>query len=183
MCANRSCDLDLLLINPHGRDALYQELGQELTAIEPPLWCRLIGGYVRDRGYAVEIIDAEAQGWGPRTAALRALERRPRLIAVIVFGHQPSASTQQMAAASPTIRAIKDEEPDQPIIIIGGHVAALPERTMCEEPVDFACNGEGPITVAQLLDVLRAGAPGGIANVPGLAGGTGIRSETTLRRP
>jgi len=168
MCANRSCDLDLLLINPHGRDALYQELGQELTAIEPPLWCRLIGGYVRDRGYAVEIIDAEAQGWGPRTVASRALERRPRLIAVIVFGHQPSASTQQMAAASPTIRAIKDEEPDQPIIIIGGHVAALPERTMCEEPVDFACNGEGPVTVAQLLDVLRAGAPGAFANVPGL---------------
>jgi anaerobic magnesium-protoporphyrin IX monomethyl ester cyclase len=168
MCANRSCDLDLLLINPHGRDALYQELGQELTAIEPPLWCRLIGGYVRDRGYAVEIIDAEAQGWGPRTVALTALDRRPRLIAVIVFGHQPSASTQQMAAASPTIQAIKDKDPDQPIIIIGGHVAALPERTMCEEPVDFACNGEGPVTVAQLLDMLHADGPGDFANVPGL---------------
>lgn len=168
MCANRSSDLDLLLINPHGRDALYQQLGQELTAIEPPLWCRLIGGYVRDRGFAVEIIDAEAQAWGPQIVALRALERRPRLIAVVVFGHQPSASTQQMAAAGPTIRAIKDEDPDQAIIIIGGHVAALPERTMREEPADFACNGEGPVTVAQLLDVLRAGAPFDFAGVEGL---------------
>jgi anaerobic magnesium-protoporphyrin IX monomethyl ester cyclase len=168
MCANRSSESDLLLINPHGRDALYQELGRELTAVEPPLWCRLIGGYVRDRGYAVEIIDAEAEGWGPRSVALRALERRPRLIAVIVSGHQPSASTQQMAAASPTIRAIKDENPDQPIIVIGGHVAALPERTMREEPVDFACNGEGPVTVHHLLSVLQAGAPGNFADVPGL---------------
>lgn len=168
MCANRSSGIDLLLINPHGRDALYQELGRELTAVEPPLWCRLIGGYVRDRGYAVEIIDAEAEGWGPRTVALKALERRPRLIAMIVFGHQPSASTQQMAAANPTVRAIKDENPLQPIIIIGGHVAALPERTMREEPVDFACNGEGPVTVQQLLDVLRVGEPCDFANVQGL---------------
>jgi anaerobic magnesium-protoporphyrin IX monomethyl ester cyclase len=168
MCANLSSDLDLLLINPHGREALYQELGQELTAIEPPLWCRLIGGYVRDRGHAVEIIDAEAEGWAPRTVALRALKRRPHLIAVIVFGHQPSASTQQMAAAGPTIRAIKDADPDQPIIVIGGHVAALPERTMRDEQADFACNGEGPVTVARLLDVLRAGAPFDFADVPGL---------------
>jgi anaerobic magnesium-protoporphyrin IX monomethyl ester cyclase len=168
MCASRSSDLDLLLINPHGRDALYQELGRDLAAIEPPLWCRLIGGYVRDRGYAVDIIDAQAQGWGPRTVALRALERRPRLIAVVVHGHQPSASTQQMAAASPTIRAIKDGNPEQPVIVIGGHVAALPERTMREEPVDFACNGEGPATVHRLLDALSAGAPADFAGVPGL---------------
>ena len=179
MCANRSSDLDLVLINPHGREELYQELGQELTAIEPPLWCRLIGGYVRDRGFGVEIIDAEAEGWGPRTVALRARERRPRLIAVIVFGHQPSASTQQMAAAAPTIRAIKAADPDQATIVIGGHVAALPERTMREEPVDFACNGEGPVTVAQLLDVLRAGAPFDFASVPGLVwrDGDAIRSN------
>ena len=38
--------LDLLLINPNGRDRIYQELGEELTAVEPPLWCSLIGGYV-----------------------------------------------------------------------------------------------------------------------------------------
>ena len=57
-----SSDLDLLLINPSGRDAIYQELGADLTAVEPPLWCRLIAGYVRDRNYSVEIIDAEAEG-------------------------------------------------------------------------------------------------------------------------
>src|SRR5882724_1857078 len=92
-------NLDLLLINPNGRDRIYQELGGELTAVEPPLWCRLIGGYARDRGYKVEIIDAEAEGWGPDTVAAKVNARRPRLVGMIVFGHQPSASTQQMVAA------------------------------------------------------------------------------------
>jgi anaerobic magnesium-protoporphyrin IX monomethyl ester cyclase len=53
MHPNQSPDIDLLLINPHGRDSLYQELGRELAAVEPPLWWRLIGGSVRDRGYGV----------------------------------------------------------------------------------------------------------------------------------
>lgn len=29
-------DLDLLLINPGGREQIYQALGEELTAVEPP---------------------------------------------------------------------------------------------------------------------------------------------------
>src|SRR5688572_13206781 len=139
--------LDLLLINPHGRDRIYQGLGAELTAVEPPLWCRLIGGYVHGRGYSVEIIDAEAEGWGPETIAREVAQRAPALVAMIVFGHQPSASTQQMAAASPTCHAIKAANADQKVIIIGGHVAALPEQTLAEEAVDFACNSEGPVTV------------------------------------
>lgn len=161
-------DLDLLLINPNGRDRIYQKLGEELTAVEPPLWCRLIAGYVRDRGGRVEIIDAEAEGWGPETVASKVADRRPRLVGMIVFGHQPSASTQQMAAASPTCRAIKDQNPDQQIIIVGGHVAALPDRTLREEALDFACNSEGPVTVQELLDTLRAGPPYDFSKVQGL---------------
>ncbi len=41
-----SSELDLLLINPGGRRDIYQALGDDLTAVEPPLWCRLIAGYV-----------------------------------------------------------------------------------------------------------------------------------------
>jgi len=32
--------LDLLLVNPGGRENIYQELGTNLSAVEPPLWCR-----------------------------------------------------------------------------------------------------------------------------------------------
>ena len=163
-----SSNLDLLLINPNGRQRIYQALGDELTAVEPPLWCRLIGGYARDHGYTVEIIDAEADGLSPEAVAGQVVARNPRLVGMIVFGHQPSASTQQMVAAGPTCAAIKDLNPDQPIIIVGGHVAALPDRTLREERIDFACNSEGPITVQELLDVLRAGPPYDLAKVQGL---------------
>src|SRR5271155_4036170 len=130
-------DLDLLLINPSGRRDIYQKLGDDLTAVEPPLWCRLIAGYVRDRGYSVEIIDAEAEELGIDAVADRVAACNPRLVGMVVFGHQPSASTQQMAAAAPTCLAIKALNPEQRIIIVGGHPAALPERTLHELAVDF----------------------------------------------
>jgi anaerobic magnesium-protoporphyrin IX monomethyl ester cyclase len=161
-------DLDLLLINPSGRDKIYQQLGEDLTAIEPALWCRLIAGYVRDRGFSVRIIDAEAVGWSPEAVAHQVVSCQPKLVGMIVFGHQPSASTQQMAAAGPTCRSIKGLNPGQPIIIVGGHVAALPERTLRKEAVDFACNSEGPTTVYELLAVLRAGEPLDFTKVQGL---------------
>ena len=146
--------LDLLLINPGGRELIYQDLGAELSAVEPPLWCRLLGGYVLDRGYSVEILDSEAENKSPSSVAREVNDRMPRLVGIVVYGHQPSASTQQMAGASLIIQAIKALNPSQKIIIVGGHVAALPERTVHEEAVDFACNSEGPITVHQLLQAL-----------------------------
>ena len=161
-------DLDLLLINPGGREKIYQDLGNELTAVEPPLWCCLIAGYVRDRGYSVQIIDAEAEQWAAETVAEKVADLSPRLVGMIVFGHQPSASTQQMVSAGEACQAIKDVEPDQKIVIVGGHVSALPEQTLLEEAVDFACNGEGPITIRQLLDVLKDDEPHGYAQVGGL---------------
>lgn len=98
--------LDLLLINPGGREAIYQELGNDLTAVEPPLWCRLIAGYVRDRGFTVAILDSEAENLDVTGIADAVAARAPRLVGMVVYGHQPSASTQQMAAAGATCRAI-----------------------------------------------------------------------------
>jgi len=167
--------LDLLLINPGGRELIYQDLGSELSAVEPPLWCRLIAGYIADRGYSVAILDSEAENKGPETVAREVAALRPRLVGMVVFGHQPSASTQQMTGAAPICRAIKQHDPERPIIIVGGHVAALPEQTLREEAVDFACTGEGPVTVHQLLQALATGVGGGapaagdLAKVEGLA--------------
>jgi radical SAM superfamily enzyme YgiQ (UPF0313 family) len=169
--------LDLLLINPGERGRIYQNLGNELTAIEPPLWCRLIAGYVRDRGHRVAILDAEAEQLNASEIAERIGHDKPRLVGLIVYGHQPSASTQQMVGAGAVAAAIKKSSPEQQIVLVGGHVAALPERTIREEAVDFACNSEGPVTVEQLLAVLKAGSTE-FSAVPGLVyrNGDEIRS-------
>src|SRR6202035_570813 len=141
---------DLLVIHP-GADGVYGELRDNLVAVEPPLWARLIAGYVRDRGFSVQLLDAEAVHATPDEIAGYVSTVRPRLVCLAVYGHQPSASTQQMHAAGLTARAIKQEPNAPPIIMVGGHVSALPEQTMREEAIDYACVGEGPITIIGLL--------------------------------
>jgi radical SAM superfamily enzyme YgiQ (UPF0313 family) len=64
-----------------------------------------------------------------------------------------------MVAAGDLCRAIKTRCPDQLILIAGGHVSALPERTLQEEAVDFVCKGEGPVTIHQLLTALSSPHP------------------------
>jgi anaerobic magnesium-protoporphyrin IX monomethyl ester cyclase len=155
LTSDADSQLDVVLINPGGREKIYQQLGVALTAVEPPLWCRLIAGYLRDRGVNLRIIDSEAEEWGVEAVARCTADLKPRLIAVIVFGHQPSASTQMMSGASELCRTLKAEMSDTPLIIVGGHVSALPERTIREEAVDFACKGEGAVTIMQLIEALR----------------------------
>jgi len=175
--------VDLVLVNPGGREQLYQSLGSSLTAIEPPLWCRLIAGYALDRGWSVQIVDSEADSLGPDSLARKIEALAPKLVGMVVFGHQPSASTQQMVPAGIACRALKALCPDLPLLILGGHVSALPERTLREEAVDYACQGEGPATVVGLLDWLAAGAPGHPDAVPGLVWRQGEQVVINPRAP
>lgn len=159
-------DVDLVLVNPGGRARIYQALAGSLTAIEPPVWAGLMASFVRGRGRGVAIVDANAEELGPEQAAARVVALRPRLVGVVVYGHQPSASTQVMPAASAVVGALKDLAPELPVLLLGGHVAALPERTLREERADFVAEGEGLHTLAELLDALEAG--GDLAKVKGL---------------
>lgn len=152
-----SSDVDLILVNPGGRAQIYQSLGATLTAIEPPVWAGLMATFVRSRGFSVVLVDAEAEELNPEETAERVATLRPMLAAVVVYGHQPSASTQNMPAAGAVCTALKQRAPDLPTLLVGGHVAALPERTLREEAADFVCSGEGPYTILELLEALKAG--------------------------
>jgi len=150
--------LDLLLVNPGNRAQAYQSLGRELSAVEPPVWAGLMATFVRRRGFSVEILDANAEELGPEEAAERIADIRPRLVAVVVYGHNPSASTQVMPAAEAVCGAIKQRSEDIPVLLVGGHVAALPERTLREvSSADFVAGGEGLYTLVDLIQALRAG--------------------------
>src|ERR1041384_999769 len=104
--------LDLVLVNPGSRTTIYQSLGSRLTAVENPVWAGLIATFVRTKGFSVEIVDAEADELSPQQAAERAASLDPRLIAIVVYGHQPSASTQNMTGASAIASAIKNVDAD-----------------------------------------------------------------------
>jgi radical SAM superfamily enzyme YgiQ (UPF0313 family) len=159
--------LDILLINPGSRKQVYQSLGSRLAAVENPVWAGLMATFCRTRGLSVEIIDAEAEELTPDEVAERIWYLRPVLAAVVVYGHQPSASTQIMMASGQVCSAIKELLPGQRVLLVGGHVAALPAQTLCEEAADFVASGEGLHTMAQLVAALKTPVPN-FAGVPGL---------------
>ncbi len=150
---------DIILINPGATRVIYQGLSSEFTAVEPPTWVRMIAGWLRDHGYKIAIIDQEAEALSVQEVKERVRTLKPALVAIVVAGHQPSASTQQMVGAS---ELAKVRFSGVPTIMVGHHPSALPERTLTEEPVNYVCDGEGPLTLAALLD----GVP--LDNVPGL---------------
>src|SRR4030065_482404 len=148
--------LDIILINPGDRKLVYQELGSDLAAVEPPFWITVIGAYLRNNGFEVGIIDSNAENITPVQTAARVADCAPLLAAVIVYGSHPSASTQNMTTAGRICTAVKDLT--NAMVAIGGlHPSALPERTLREEDVDFVIEGEGPFTLRRLLDELKTG--------------------------
>ena len=91
--------LDLLLVNPGSRMQVYQDLGRDLAAIEPPVWAGLMATFARHRGFSAAILDANAEGLSAHDTAQKIREANPLLAAFVIYGHQPSASTQIMAPA------------------------------------------------------------------------------------
>lgn len=147
--------LDATLVIPADEERVYQKSLGTSPAKEPPVFGRWVASYLLRRGYGVDIIDQAAEELTSADIAKRISDENPTLVVAVVYGTQPSASTQNMPAARALCQAIKNIRPDVPIIVTGTHIAALPERTLREEPVDFVCDGEGPITIHELLEALK----------------------------
>ncbi len=160
--------LDAVLVNPGSRERIYQALGSTLSAIEPPVWAGLMATFLRKRGFSVAVVDANAENLSPAETGRRVVQMDPVLAVVVVYGHQPSASTQNMTAAGEICGAIKRIVPELKTLLVGGHVAALPERTLCEEAADFVCDGEGPTTILGLLQALTSNRADDLTHVRGL---------------
>ena len=139
--------LDLLLVNAPSKVGVYGVLSQ-FAAVEPPVWAGLIARYCLNRGYSVEILDAEAEGLTTSQTAARINDAKPRLAAVCVYGHQPSASTQCLPGAEETAKLVDGRIPT---LCLGTHPSALPERTLREGPWTYVCQGEGPRTIGTIL--------------------------------
>ena len=162
-----SNSIDVVLINPNARKKLYQSLGT-LAAVETPVWPGLMSSYLRNKGFTTHIIDAEAEELSPNEIASRIEELNPTLTAVVVYGHQPSASTQNMTGASAAVTAIKSNNPARKVLLVGGHVAALPKETLNTERADFTCSGEGLATLTALIEAIKGGRTEDYAKVPDL---------------
>ena len=156
---------EIVLVKPGRQKQLYGVLsGAALTGLEPPLWGALLAACFRQRGYRVELIDAEIENWSVEETAEHVSALSPVLAAVVVSGTNPSASTMNMTGAGLILKHLKQIAPDIHTVLTGLHPSALPRRTMEEEHTDFVCDGEGFMTLPALLGP-TAIAAAGTANV------------------
>ena len=140
----------IVLVNPGDTRAVYQRLSNQFSAIEPPSLAALFATYLRHNSCEVQLIDASAENLSPMMVAEKIEQDKfPTLIVLVVYGFQPSASTQNMPAAGEIASAIKKINRDYKIMMTGTHPAALPLQTMQEEKIDFVCDREGPQTILQ----------------------------------
>lgn len=149
--------LDLLLVNPGGRKRAYQSLSYTLAAIEPPIWAGLIATFIRKHGFSVAILDANAENMSTEETVSAIIGMNPLLTTIVVYGHNPSASTQVMPAAGEICTALRKHTPELITILVGGHVSAFPERTLREENATLVAGGEGPYTILDFVKVLKDG--------------------------
>lgn len=161
--------MDLLIIAPGNHRGIFQELAEaNYPAIEPPVWAGLIANFCRSKSIDVQIIDQSAENLSPEEIAKKVDLIKPRMVAHVVYGHQPSASTQTMTIAYMVIQKINELDLDLKQIVIGGHPSALPEQTLNESQADFVVQGEGPETIEALFSLKKWSDTSQLKNIPGL---------------
>ncbi|OGR53752.1 MAG: hypothetical protein A2X39_04935 [Elusimicrobia bacterium GWC2_56_31] len=139
---------DLILINPGNRLEQFAKLS-DLATIAQPLGIAMLAAFVREQGYSVAVIDAEAEFLTPEQTVNALSEyETPLLIGL-------SAFTTKMTAAAKVLRLVKENFPACKTMIGGHHCSAIPEDTLKDENIDFVIKGEGYYPVCKLLESLK----------------------------
>lgn len=143
---------DVLLVHPNSSERVYQELSHSLSAIEPPIWAGMLANHCRTKNFGVELLDCEANFLNTDKAAQQVIDINAKLVCIVVYGQQPSASTQNMTGAVYLADAIKQIEPNTKIMMIGAHISAMAYEVMQKhKAVDFVAQNEGVYTLSTLL--------------------------------
>ena len=143
--------LDILFVHPNASKKIYQELSKKHSAIEPPIWAAMLANHCRVNNFGVQILDCEAERLSWKNSAKTINDINPRVVCFVVYGQQPSASSQNMSGAVGTADLLKKLNPTAKILFVGGHVSALPLEVLKEESVDMVCQNEGVYTISNLL--------------------------------
>jgi len=146
--------LDILFVHPNASDTIYQSLGKDHSAIEPPIWAAMLANHCRSKGYSVSILDCEAERLDYDSSVKAIEDSKARLVCFVVYGQQPSASTQNMEGAVDTAKLLKEANPNIITLFVGGHIAALAREILETEPsIDIICLNEGVYAISNLLQL------------------------------
>jgi len=147
----RNIMLDCLFVAPGGAVQTYQGLAQSAAAVEPPTWALMLAEVVRNRGYRVGLIDANAEQLGYQQVTERIIAHKPRFVVFVVYGQNVNAGTTSMSGAVAASEQLKKEWPESNIVFLGSYMQALPRKTLeDEQSVDIVCTSEGAKALLQL---------------------------------
>ena len=147
--------LDILFVHTNSSRKIYQDLAKDHSAIEPPIWAAMLANHCRSRGFGAAILDCEAERLDYDESAKIISEINPKIACFVVYGQQPSASTQNMQGAVATSEALKNLNSSIPTLFVGGHVSALPREVLnSEKSIDYICQNEGVYTISNLLSAI-----------------------------
>src|SRR5262245_49946025 len=141
--------MNTILINPP-----YQTITSNWgVGHQVPLGLLMVGGVVRDSGFDVSLLDAEA---GRLSCADVASEVRRRRPAVVMTGH--AGSTPAHPVCIEMIEAIKRARPET-VCVYGGVFPTYHDEQILRDhsAVDIVVRGEGEHTAAAVLRALRDG--------------------------
>jgi anaerobic magnesium-protoporphyrin IX monomethyl ester cyclase len=146
--------IDILFVHPNASTKIYQDLSKNNSALEPPIWAGMLAKSVLNKGYSTEILDAEVLQLNYITAAQNIIEYKARIVCFVVYGQQPSASSQNMEGAIATANELRKNDESIFILFVGGHVSALPVETLKNElSLNAVCSNEGVYTIHSLLSI------------------------------
>lgn len=177
--------LDLLLVFPNNRKRAYGELGVDIAGIIPPVQSGMTAAYLRERGYTVKILDADALEWLPDRVAREVAELQPRLV-MVSTDHVNSGDVTKMAAAGETARAIHAGAPGVPVLMDGVVPTAYPTWMLQDEGADYVCQGEPYEPIVKLVEKLKTegdGARVADREIPGIWARYGDEIVASTRAP
>ena len=144
--------LDILFIHPNASKKIYQELSKDHSAYEPPIWAGMLANHCRSKNFKTEILDCEVNKLDYEKSAKEINNLKPKIACFVVYGQQPSASSQNMEGATKTSIELKKLNKEIKTLFVGGHVAALPKETLQNESsIDIVALNEGVYSISNLL--------------------------------
>lgn len=147
----------VVLVNPY-----YQNLTQSIAQITvgPPLGLAYIAAVSENKGYAVDIVDANAERLSVKKTVDRITEFKADIVGL-------TAVTPTVGICAQIAEELKGKDRLILTVIGGIHATVLPEETMKEcLYFDFLIRGEGDLAFVELLDALNRKL--GLSSVKGL---------------
>ena len=145
--------MDVVFINP-SVGTNYQSLKNKYTSIEPPTWSLLLAQSMRNFGFKVSIIDANAENLDFEDVIVRIEKLNPRLICFVVYGQNVNAGTSNMEGATKLSEFIKNKNKNLCVSYIGSYVQALPKKALEDEKsIDFVFTNEAVYALKNILNL------------------------------